>query len=136
MGYFKNQSHGSMIFIGKMVVPLVPLIINPMYTLLYSGYLLGPRAPLLKGSNRRVENSNSDPQSQGFSQHFPYEINKHSRVVLVGGFNPFEKHWSNWIMNPHKFGVKIQKICELPPPSHQLLVFHELSYEKNPYYLP
>ena len=37
-------------------------------------------------------------------------------TILVGGFNPFEKYLSNWIISP-SFGVKIPKKClSCPPP--------------------
>ena len=35
---------------------------------------------------------------------------------LGGGFNPFEKHYSNWIISPG-FGVKIKKHLKPPPRS-------------------
>ena len=53
-----------------------------------------------------------------------YKLSKNTH--LVGGFNPSEKYLSNWIISPI-FGVNIIKICELPPPSHQLVQDLDLS---------
>ena len=52
-----------------------------------------------------------------WEHHFHPVVNffpKHPKE-LVGGFSPFEKYESNWIISPI-FGLKI-KIFELPPPS-------------------
>jgi len=35
-------------------------------------------------------------------------------ILLVGGFNPFEKYWSNWIISPSR--DEIEKYWK-PPPS-------------------
>ena len=47
-----------------------------------------------------------------------------SETTVVGGLNPFEKYYSNWIISPI-FGVKIQKMFELPPP-RKVLTEHQL----------
>ena len=41
------------------------------------------------------------------------------RSLLVGGFNPFEKYYSNWIISP---GRGENKKCLKPPPSILLMV--------------
>ena len=39
---------------------------------------------------------------------------KYRITWLVGGFNPFEKYWSNWIIST-RFGVKIENIWKKTP---------------------
>ena len=61
--------------IGKQIgaLGMVPLIINPIYTL-YSRYVLGPNL-LLKGSNRGAPNNEKGPWNpQGFFHHVLYDM--------------------------------------------------------------
>jgi len=74
-------------FIGKMVgkpIGMVPLIINPIYTL-YCGYLLGPN-PLQKGSNKDAKTARGPP-SQRFSRHVPYDWR--TRLAIFLGMKSF-----------------------------------------------
>ena len=47
------------------------------------------------------------------SKIYPTKIVANFNTILVGGFNPFEKYESNWIISPSR--VENKKIFELPP---------------------
>ena len=90
-----------------------------------------PECPSILHGKWRFSQTNATPFSTGWC----CNLRPHSGI-LVGGFNPFQRYWSNWIISPRIGANYIKKIHKKkhiwkPPPRWQILCASILGTNSN-----
>jgi len=79
---------------------------------MYFGHVLTKCLENMPNINMNLEKIGPNLKRKTTFQHKVLWANishKKNKQHLVGASNPFEKHWSNWIISPG-FGVKIKNV--------------------------